>query len=57
MNFNCVQRRQGFVTAVIVGCGPTASLRSGKRLESPSHEQQPRTSHLRADVGHCITEW
>jgi hypothetical protein len=57
MNFNCVQRRQGFVTAVIVGCGPTASLRSGKRLGSPSHEQQPRTSHLRADAGHCITEW
>jgi hypothetical protein len=36
--------------------GPVASLRSGKRLESPPHEQQPRTSHLGADAGPCITE-
>jgi hypothetical protein len=55
--FNCVQRCQGFVTAVASGCGPVVSPRSGKRLGSPPSEQQPRTSHLRADVGPCITEW
>jgi hypothetical protein len=33
------------------------SLRIGRRLGSPLCEQQPRTSHLRADVGPCITEW
>jgi hypothetical protein len=44
------------VTAVAVGCGPTAGLRSGKRIGSPPREQQPRTSHLRADADPCITE-
>jgi hypothetical protein len=45
------------VTAVAVGCDLRASPRSGMRLESPLHEQQLRTSHLRADVGPCIAEW
>jgi hypothetical protein len=44
------------MTAVASGCGPVASPRSGKRLGSPPHEQQPRTSHLMADTGPCITE-
>jgi hypothetical protein len=44
------------VTVVASGCGPVASPRSGRRLGSPSREQQPRTSHLRADVGPCIAE-
>jgi hypothetical protein len=57
MYFNCVQRCQGFVTAMAVGCGPTASPRIGMRLESPPREQQPRTSHLSADAGPCIAEW
>jgi hypothetical protein len=48
---NCVQRCQSFVTAVASGCGPVASPRSGMRLGSSSREQQPRTSHLRADEG------
>jgi hypothetical protein len=56
MNFNCVQRYQGFVTAVASGCGPVMSLRIGRRLGSPLREQQPRTSHHRVDVGSCITE-
>jgi hypothetical protein len=46
--FNCVQRYQGFVTVVVVGCGPMANLKFGRRLGSPPREQQPRTSHLRA---------
>jgi hypothetical protein len=45
------------VTAVESGCGPVASPMFGKRLGSPPCEQQPRTSHLRADVGPCIAEW
>jgi hypothetical protein len=52
----CVQRCHGFVTVVAVGCGPTVSPRSGKRLGSPPHEQQPRTAHLRADAGPYIAE-
>jgi hypothetical protein len=54
--FNCVQRYQGFVTVVASGCGPVASLRSGRRLGSPPREQQPRTSHLKADASPCIAE-
>jgi hypothetical protein len=54
--FNCVQRCQSFVTVVVSGCGPVVSLKFGRRLGSPPHEQQPRTSHLRADAGPCITE-
>jgi hypothetical protein len=57
VNFNCVQGCQGFGTVVAVRCGLTASLRSGRRLGSPPHEQQTRTSHLRADAGPCIAEW
>jgi hypothetical protein len=45
------------VTAMASGCGPVVSPRSGRRLGSPPHEQQPRTSHLRADAGICIVEW
>jgi hypothetical protein len=33
------------------------SPKSEKRLGSPPREQQPRTSHLRADAGPCIVEW
>jgi hypothetical protein len=57
MNFNCVQRCQDFVTSVALGCGPIVSPRIGRRLESPPHEQQPTTSHLRVDAGPCIAEW
>jgi hypothetical protein len=38
------------VTAVASGCGPVVSPMVGRRHESPSCEQQPRTSHLRVDV-------
>jgi hypothetical protein len=55
--FNCVQRCQGFVTAVVSGCGPVVRLMIGRRLGSLPREQPPRTSHLRADVGPCIAEW
>jgi hypothetical protein len=48
---------QGFVTAVVSGCGPVVSPMSGRRLGSPPHEQQSRTPHLRADAGPCIAEW
>jgi hypothetical protein len=51
-----VQRYQGFVTVVASGCGPVMSPMLGKRLGSPPHELQPRTSHLRADAGPCIIE-
>jgi hypothetical protein len=44
------------VTTVAVGCGPMASLRIERRLGSPPREQQPRTSHLRADMGPRIAE-
>jgi hypothetical protein len=45
--FNCVQRCQGIVTVVAVGCGPMVNPRFGRRLRSPSREPQPSTSHLR----------
>jgi hypothetical protein len=54
--FNCVQRCQDIVTVVAIGCDPMASLRIGRRHESPPREQQPRTLHLRADADPCITE-
>jgi hypothetical protein len=57
MYFNCMQRCQGFVTAVASGCSPVVSPMIESRLESPSREQQPRTPHLRADAGPCIAEW
>jgi hypothetical protein len=56
MDFNCVQRCQGFVTAVAVGCGPVASPKIERRLGSPPREQQPRTSHLRINAGPCTAE-
>jgi hypothetical protein len=56
VDFNCVQRCQGIVTAVVIECGPMASPRIERRLVSPPREQQPRTSHLRADAGPCIIE-
>jgi hypothetical protein len=55
--FDCVQRCQCFVTAVVSGCGPVVSPMIGRRHGSPPHEQQSRTSHLSADAGPCITEW
>jgi hypothetical protein len=57
MFFNYVQRCQGFVTAVASGCGLVVSPMIGMRLGSLPREQQPRTSHLRANAGPCITEW
>jgi hypothetical protein len=57
VDFNCVQRCQSFVTAVAVGCRSMMNPRIGRRLESPSREQQSRTSYLRADAGPCIIEW
>jgi hypothetical protein len=56
VDFNYVQRCLGIVTAMTIGCGPTVSPKFGRRLESPPCEQQPRPSHLRADVGPCIAE-
>jgi hypothetical protein len=56
VDFNCVQKCQGFVTVVAGGCGPVVSPMTGRRLGSPPHEQQPGTSHLRADAGPYITE-
>jgi hypothetical protein len=44
------------VTAVASGCGLVVSPKFGRRHESPPPEQQPWTSHLRADVGSCIAE-
>jgi hypothetical protein len=55
--FPCVQRCLNFVTAVVGGCGPGVSPMIEKRLRSPPHEQQLRTSHLRTGAGPCITEW
>jgi hypothetical protein len=55
--FFCVERCHGFVTAVASGCGPVVSPKFGRRLGSLPCEQQPRTSHLRADVSPCIAEW
>jgi hypothetical protein len=56
MDFNCMQRCQNIVNAVAIGCGPMASPRIGRILGSPPREQQPWTSHLRANAGPCITE-
>jgi hypothetical protein len=56
MDFDCVQRCHSIVTVVAFGCGLVVSPGTGKRLKSPPHEQQPRTSHHRADAGPCIIE-
>jgi hypothetical protein len=53
----CVQTCLSIVTAVASGCGPVVRPRTGRRHGSPPHEQQPRTSHHRADVGPSIIEW
>jgi hypothetical protein len=52
----CVQTCLSITTAMEIGCGPMASPRTGRRHGSLPHEQQPRTSHHRADVGPCIIE-
>jgi hypothetical protein len=56
VDFNYVQRCQSIVTAVAIRCGPMTSPRIGRRLGSLPREQQPRTSHHRADAGPCIAE-
>jgi hypothetical protein len=61
VDFNCVQRCQGIVTVVAIECGPMMSPRIRSRLRSLPREQQPRTSHLKADVvllyRHVIFFW
>jgi hypothetical protein len=52
----CVQACLSIATTVVIGCGPMASPRTGRRYENPPREQQPRTSHHRADAGPCIVE-
>jgi hypothetical protein len=54
--FNYVQRCQGIVTTVTVGCGPMTSSRIGRRLGNPPREQQPKILHLRANAGPYIAE-
>jgi hypothetical protein len=56
VDFNCVQRYQSFMTAVVIGYDPMARPRIGRRHGSPPHEPQPRTSYLRVDAGPCIAE-
>jgi hypothetical protein len=56
VDYNCVQRCQGIVTDVVIGCGPMTSPRIRRRLGSPLCEQHLRTSHLRADADPCIAE-
>jgi hypothetical protein len=56
VDFNCVKRCQSIVTAAANGSGPMVSPRIGKRPGSLPREQQPKTSHLRADAGPCIAE-
>jgi hypothetical protein len=51
-----VQRCLSIVTIVANGCGLVVSLRTGKGLGSPLHEQPLRTLHHRADAGPCIVE-
>jgi hypothetical protein len=51
-----MQRCLSIAIAVPNGCGPVVSPRTRRRLESPSREQQPRTSHHRADADPCIAE-
>jgi hypothetical protein len=56
VDLNYVQRCHSIVTIVTSGCGPVVSPMVGRRLESPPREQQPRTSHHKADTGPCITQ-
>jgi hypothetical protein len=50
VDLNCVHKCLSITTAVTNGCGPVVSSRTGRRLRSPPHEQQPRTSHHRANA-------
>jgi hypothetical protein len=52
-----VQKYLSITAAVSNGCDPVANLRTRRRLGSPPHEQPPRTSYHRADVGPCIVEY
>jgi hypothetical protein len=45
------------MTAVASGCDTVVSPMIDKRLGSPPREQQPKTSHLRADASPYIAEW
>jgi hypothetical protein len=54
--FNCMQAFLNIATAMVNRCDPVVSPRTGKRLGIPSREQQPETSHHRADVPPCIVE-
>jgi hypothetical protein len=51
-----VQRCPSIVTAMASECGPVVSPRIGRRLGSSPRDQQPRTSHHRADAGPYIDE-
>jgi hypothetical protein len=53
---NCVQRCLSIVTTVANVCDPVVSPRTERRLGSPPREQQPMTSHHRADASPCIVE-
>jgi hypothetical protein len=52
-----VQTCLSIATAVGNGCGPAASLRTGKRLGSPPYEQPLSILHHRADAGLGIIKW
>jgi hypothetical protein len=56
MDFNCVQRCQGNMIAVAIECGPNGEPEDWEETWEPPRQQQPRTSHLRADAGPCIIE-
>jgi hypothetical protein len=56
VDFNYVQKYQSIVAIVSSGCGPVVTLRTGKRHGRLPCEQQPRTSHHRANAGPCIIE-
>jgi hypothetical protein len=51
-----VQTYLNIATVVASGGGPVVSLMTGKRLESLSRKQQPRTSHHRVDASPDIVE-
>jgi hypothetical protein len=52
----CVQTHLSIATDAASGCGSVVSPRIGMRLGSPPREQQPRTSHHRADADPYIVE-
>jgi hypothetical protein len=52
----CVQRCLSIMTVVASGCGRVVSPKTEKRLGSPPHEQQPKTSHHRVDADPYIAE-